>query len=78
MKKVTPDIYLNHYVKLRRIGYTALGVVNSLDSNMYKVEVVRILSGETLVTPGDVITLSTGGMSKSATVVTGSVNLENN
>jgi hypothetical protein len=75
MKKVIEaDKYLNHFVRLKRIGYVALGKVSTLNNanSRYDVEVVKIESGNTLITEGSILSISPIEMKRTATVVTGS------
>lgn len=74
MKKVEEDKYINKFVRMRRVGYVALGKVNGLDRNSnYEVEVLKILEGQTKIQVGSTLGVSTREMPKIATVVTGSI-----
>ena len=73
MEKVEIDKYLNTNVRLKRIGYVAVGKVQGLDPyNNYNVQILEILDGVTKVEVGSTLNVSKHEMPRIATVVTSS------
>jgi hypothetical protein len=67
------DKYLNHSVKIKRIGYSALGKVVNLTDKGYTIIISEITDGTSYMKPGDAIIESKAGIRYSTTLITGSL-----